>query len=80
MRKLNVNFNYTNRPHLVLVVRIYFEKNLNYPKVQLARIQSSKKYFHKFPIQRVCLKLSTISNTAGNMKIFVILFLFSFKL
>ena len=37
MRKLSGNSNYTNRLHLVLVVRIYFAKNLNYPKVK-ARI------------------------------------------
>ena len=39
MRKLTgIDFNNTNRVHLVLVIRIYFEKNLNYLKVQVARI------------------------------------------
>ena len=34
MRKLGgANFNHSNRLHLVLVIRIYFNKNLNYPKI-----------------------------------------------
>ena len=34
MRKLiGIDFNNTNRFHLILVIRIYFDKNLNYPKV-----------------------------------------------
>ena len=28
-----INFNNTNRLHLVLVIRIYFHNNFNYPKV-----------------------------------------------
>ena len=32
MAKL-INFDKTNRPHLVLVIRIYSGKILNYPKV-----------------------------------------------
>ena len=33
-----INFNYTNRLHLVLVIRVHFEKKLIYSKVQAARI------------------------------------------
>ena len=34
MTKLSgINFNNTNRLHLVLAIRIYFDKRLNYPKV-----------------------------------------------
>ena len=34
MRKLSgINFNNINRLHLVLAIRIYFDKNLNYPRV-----------------------------------------------
>ena len=39
VRKLSgVNFNYTYRLHLVLVIRISFDKNLIYPETQAARI------------------------------------------
>ena len=52
MRKLRgINFNYTNRLHLVLVIRIYFDKDLNYPKVQVARILLKERLssqVHKF--------------------------------
>ena len=37
-----INFNYTNMLHLVLVIRIFFGKNLNYLKVQAARIMLKK--------------------------------------
>ena len=34
MTKLSgINFNNTNRLHLVLVIKIYFDSNCNYPKV-----------------------------------------------
>ena len=34
MTKLSgINFNNTNRLHLVLVIKIYFDNNFNYPKV-----------------------------------------------
>ena len=39
MRKLSgIKFNNTNRPDLNKVIRIYFDKNLNFPKVQVAKI------------------------------------------
>ena len=33
-----INFNYTYILHLALAIRIYFDKNLIYPKVQTAKI------------------------------------------
>ena len=46
MRKLSsINFNYTYRLQLVIVIRNYFDKNLIYPEVQGARIQIKKKKF-----------------------------------
>ena len=45
MRKLSsINFNYTNRLHLVLVVRAYFDKNLNNRRVLAARILDPLKF------------------------------------
>ena len=39
MSKLSgLHFSNTNRHQFVLVIRIYFEKNLNYPKVEEAGI------------------------------------------
>ena len=38
VRKLGgINFNHTYRLHLVLVIRIYFDKNLIYPEIQATR-------------------------------------------
>ena len=43
MRKLSsIKFSNTNRLHLVLVIRIYFDKILNYSKVQVARSWANK--------------------------------------
>ena len=44
VRKLSgVNFNYTYRLHLVLVIRIYVDKNLICPEIQAARILMKQK-------------------------------------
>ena len=44
MRKLSgVNFNYTYRLHLVLVIRIYYDKNLIYPEIQASRMLMKQK-------------------------------------
>ena len=44
VRKLSaVNFNYTYRLHLVLVIRISLDKNLIYPEIQAARILMKQK-------------------------------------
>ena len=60
MSKLSgLHFSNTNRHQLVLVIRIYFEKNLNYPKVEEAGILVKKKSPHKYPIYWICSKPST---------------------
>ena len=41
-----INFNHTNRLHLVLIIRIYFDKNLNYAKVQPVRILANYNSFY----------------------------------
>ena len=39
LRKLSsINFNYTCKLHLVVVIRIYFDKNLIYPEAHAARV------------------------------------------
>ena len=44
MRKLSgVNFSYTYRLHLVLAIRISFDKNLIYPEIQAVRILMEQK-------------------------------------
>ena len=69
MKKLSgINFNNTNRLHLVLVIRIYVDKNLNYPKVYTSsKTPGQIKSPHKYPVYLICSKPSTqlyISNTA----------------
>ena len=82
-----INFNHTNRLHLVLVIRISFDDNFNYPKVYTSsktpgqlKITPTSTQFTKYVQNQVQLH---ISNTAGNMQIFVIHFSFyihNFKL
>ena len=44
MRKfIGISFNYTYRLHLVLVIRIYFDKKLIYPEIGAAQILVKKK-------------------------------------
>ena len=65
----------------VLVIRIYFDKNLNYPKVQVARILV--KITSQVPSFLNIFKTKYISNTEENKQILVISFSFymhNFKL
>ena len=78
MRKLSgINFNNTNRLHLVLVIRIYFDKNLSYKNPGQIKITS------QVPNLLTMFKTKYISNTARNIQILVIPFSFyihNFKL
>ena len=84
MTKLSgMYFNNTNRLHLVLDVKIYFDNNFNYPKEYTSskapgHLTSTR--FTKYVQNQVQLH---ISNTAGNIQILVIHFSFyihNFKL
>ena len=76
MKKLSgINFNNTNRLHLVLVIRIYFDNNLNYPKVYTSgKTPGQIKITSQVP-NLLNLQLY-ISNTAGNIPTLVIHFSF----
>ena len=41
---ISINFNNTNILRHVLVITIYFDKNMNHRKVQVARILSNKNH------------------------------------
>ena len=67
MRKVNgINFNNTKKHHDFLVIRIYFEKNLNYPKVARILVKQKspcKSQFTEYFQNQVLY----ISNIAGNI-------------
>ena len=87
MTKLSgINFNNTNRLHLVLVIRIYFDNNFNCPKIYTSsKIPGQIKITSQVPniLNMFKTKYNYISNKAGNIQILVIHFSFyihNFKL
>ena len=81
MTKLSgINFNNTNRLHLVLVIKIYFDNNFNFPKVYTSSKTPGQIKITKYVQSQVQLHML---NTAGNIQILVIHFSFyihNFKL
>ena len=67
-----IKFNNTDRLHFVLVVRIYFANNLNYPKVYTSsKTPGQIKITSQVPnlLNMFKTKYNYISNTAGNIQI-----------
>ena len=74
MRKLSgIRVNNINRLHLDIVIRISFDKNLNFLKVQVAKYWSNKNHLISSQFtEYVQNQVLYISNTAGNMQIIFI--------
>ena len=67
MRNPSGKFNKTYRFLIVLVIMIYFDKNLIYPEVQ--EYWSNKDHPHMLRIYLICLTPNNISNTAANIQV-----------
>ena len=70
VRKLSgVDFNYSYRLHVVLIIRIYFDKNLIYSDKSSKNPDETKNHSRMFPIYWICSTPSIISNTTTNIQL-----------